>query len=61
MTREGFMRKINILTVLGAVGFFCVGRIAMAGSGKSGSVAQAPRITLKPDLVIGVAEGNDKK
>ena len=53
------MRKINILTVLGTVGFFCIGGIAMAGSAKSGSVAQAPRITLRPDLVIGVAEGNE--
>jgi hypothetical protein len=53
------MRKINFLTVLGTVCFLCAVGIAASASRRSGSVAQAPRITLKPDLVIGVAEGNE--
>ena len=53
------MRKFNFLTVLGAVCFLCAVETAASGSRKSGSVAQAPRITLKSDLVVGAAEGNE--
>jgi hypothetical protein len=53
------MRKISSLTVLGAVCFLGAVGIAASASGRSGSAAQAPRITFKPDLVIGVAEGNE--
>ena len=53
------MRKIGSLIVLGVVCFIGAVGIAAFGSGRSGSAAQAPRVTLKPDLVIGAAEGNE--
>lgn len=53
------MRKTGLLIVLGVVCLVGVVGIASFGAGRSGSAGQTPRITLKPDLVIGAAEGNE--
>jgi hypothetical protein len=57
---EGIMKKARALVILVSVCFWSgLGFAALSPAGTGRSTGQAPRITLKPDLVIGAAEGNE--
>lgn len=53
MRKNGFLLVLGIVCFMGAVG------VAASTSGGSGASTQAPSVTLKSDLVIGAAEGDE--
>ena len=57
---EGIMRKARALVILVSVCLWSgLGFAALSPAGTGRSTGQTPRVTLKPDLVIGAAEGNE--
>lgn len=57
---EGIMKKARVLVILVSVCLWSgLGFAALSPAGTGRSTGQTPRITLKPDLVIGAAEGNE--
>ncbi len=53
------MKRFQVLSIFGIICLLWAGGTKASVSEKSRSAPQAPRITLKPDLVIGVAEGEE--